>query len=286
MQAEAANVGLNNTNQTVAPGGSRTYRWYAGDLTLQSNGNAVATPVEFGATNLISADPIKHTGKGAIGALVIEPAGSSWTEDGARRASATVTPPGGVAFREHVLLFQDDVNLRRGAGQGTALPFIAGNEDVEDTGGAALNYRTEPLWLREGIAPETPAGNTRATDFSDALSNARVGGDPQTPVFTSAAGQPTRIRVLQPGGHARNHVVAVHGHSWQRTPYTNGSAAIGSNALAEHRGAQEGIGAANHFDLVLQHGAGGGSAVKGDYLIRDMTPIRFYNGTWAILRVD
>lgn len=109
-------------------------------------------------------------------------------------------------------------------------------------------------------------------------------------MFTSAVGQPTRLRVLQPAGHTRNHVVAVHGHSWQRTPYSStsstvGSTAIASNALAEHRGAQEGIGPANHFDLVLQNGAGGSGRIAGDYLIRDMTPIRFYNGTWAVLRV-
>lgn len=287
-QDEGANVGLNNTNQTVPPGGSRTYRWYAGDLSF-SGGNGVATPVEFGATNLISSDPIQHSNKGAIGALVIEPAGSTWTEDAGRRASATVTA-GSTSFREHVLLFQDDVNLRQGAGNGTPVPRIAGNDDVEDSGGAALNYRTEPLWLRAGIAPDTPATDIRDEQFADVLSNTAVGGDPQTPVFTSAVGQPTRLRVLQPAGHTRNHVVAVHGHSWQRTPYSStsstvGSTAIASNALAEHRGAQEGIGPANHFDLVLQNGAGGSGRIAGDYLIRDMTPIRFYNGTWAVLRV-
>lgn len=40
--------------------------WYAGDVVI--NGfQRIATPIEFGATNLISSDPIKHSNKGAIG---------------------------------------------------------------------------------------------------------------------------------------------------------------------------------------------------------------------------
>ena len=40
-----------------------------------ATGRMTATPIEFGATNLISSDPIKHSNKGAIGALIIEPSG-------------------------------------------------------------------------------------------------------------------------------------------------------------------------------------------------------------------
>jgi manganese oxidase len=283
---EGANVGLNGADQTVPPGGSRTYRWYAGDLRL-SSGSAVATPMEFGATNLISADPLKHGSKGAIGALIIEPQGSTWTEDPTRRASATVrNAAGATLFREHVMVLSDDLNLRRGTGAGSALPFIAGMEDPEDSGMSAVNYRTEPLWLRKGIPPTESPTQTRTRQLADVLSNGLVGGDPKTPVFTSPAGTPTRLRVLQPAGHPRNHVIDVHGHSWQRTPYVNGSNALGDNPLSVHKGAQEGMGPANHFDLLLQGGAGGKFRVKGDYLIRDMTAGHFYNGTWAVLRVN
>ena len=37
----------------------------------------MATPVEFGGTNLLSADRIKQPQKGLFGALVIEPAGAT-----------------------------------------------------------------------------------------------------------------------------------------------------------------------------------------------------------------
>ena len=73
--------------------------------------------------------------------MIIEPRGSTWTEDVISRASATVTPPGGVAFREFVLLFQNDVNLR--FGDGSAVPNTAEAEDPEDSGqkGAQLSHR-------------------------------------------------------------------------------------------------------------------------------------------------
>jgi hypothetical protein len=118
------------------------------------------------------------------------------------------------------------------------------------------------------------------------LSNISVGGDPQTPVFTATAGTPVRIRVLEPGGHPRNHVFTVHGHTWERNPYTRGSSVIGDNPLSEWRGAQEGHGPSDHWDIVLQNGAGGKFKVKGDYLIRDMLPGGFYSGLWGILRVQ
>ena len=52
--------------QIVAPGESRSYRWYAGDLAFNPAGfqgntkliELVATPVEFGASNLLSADRV------------------------------------------------------------------------------------------------------------------------------------------------------------------------------------------------------------------------------------
>ena len=64
-----------------------------------------------------------------------------------------------------------------------------GAEDAEDSAQKAINYRTEPLWKRMNYAPETPFEKTRDFDFTNVLTNAQVGGDPQTPVFTAQAGQ-------------------------------------------------------------------------------------------------
>ncbi|HEX8719809.1 MAG TPA: hypothetical protein VF736_04150, partial [Pyrinomonadaceae bacterium] len=207
------NVGLNPV-QTVKPGQSGRFQWYAGDVSPNPNNAATFTPIEFGATGLSSSDPIKHSNKGAFGSLIVEPAGSSWAEDAASRAQATVTDSNGRTFREFVMMLQNDVNLRMGAGDGVAVPNLAGEEDSEDSGQKAVNYRTEPLWKRVGYAPDAPLTGgaepgepvdprtpTRDYDFANALSNSQVGGsDPQTPVFTATAGQQVRVRLLQPGG--------------------------------------------------------------------------------------
>jgi hypothetical protein len=289
-RSNGANVGLNPV-QTAKPGQSTTYQWYAGEMTVDPvTGAGVARPIEFGATNLVSSDPIKHPGKGAIGALIVEPQGSTWVEDVKARAQATVTKPDGTSFREFVLMFQNDINLRFGAksnalGQPEAVPNMAEAEDAEDSGQNAFNYRTEPLWKRMGFEPDTSLEQTREFDYTNVLSNTQVGGDPVTPVFTATAGTPVRFRILMPGGHARNNVFQLHGHIWEEEPYTDASSKLGSNPLSEWKGAQFGIGPSSHFDLLLKNGAGGMFRVPGDYLYRTQHSFQFDGGLWGIFRV-
>ncbi|HEY0174044.1 MAG TPA: hypothetical protein VGB98_23710 [Pyrinomonadaceae bacterium] len=107
---DGVNVGL-NPDKTVAPGGQVTYVWYAGDIAKKGT-EIVGRPIEFGATSLSSSDPIKHSNKGAIGALIIEPYDAKWTLDSQSRAAGTVTSASAGSFREFVLLYQNDVNLR------------------------------------------------------------------------------------------------------------------------------------------------------------------------------
>jgi len=282
--SDGKNVGF-NPNQTVGPGGIARYTWYAGDVVI--NGfQRIATPIEFGATNLISSDPIKHSNKGAIGSLIVEPQGATWIEDAGSRAQATVTKPDGTSFREFVMQFQTDINMR--FADGSPVPNLGGPEgaeDSEDSAQKAINYRTEPLWKRMGYVPETSFENTRNFDFTNVLTNALVGGDPQTPVFTARAGQAVRFRVLNANGHTRNNVLNVHGHFWQEEPYTNKSKVIGSNPLSEVKGAQYGIGPSSHYEVIPTNGAGGARRVTGDYLYRTQHSFQFDGGMWGIFRV-
>jgi hypothetical protein len=283
-RSNGMNVGQNAV-QTAKPGGKVTYQWYAGDITIDTaTGVGTATPIEFGAINLTSSDPIKHGSKGAIGALIIEPQGATWVEDTNTRAQATVTKTDGTQFREFVLLMQNDLNLR--FGDGSAVPNTAEAEDSEDSGQKGFNYRTEPLWKRMGFAPNTPLEQTREYDFTNVLSNSQVGGDPVTPVFTASVGQAVRMRILMPAGHARNNVFHVHGHIWEEEPYVNDSRALGSNPLSEWKGAQYGVGPGSHFDLLLKNGAGGYFQIRGDYLLRTLTSTQFDGGMWGIFRVQ
>ncbi|MEK6282501.1 MAG: hypothetical protein AABN95_19240 [Acidobacteriota bacterium] len=282
VNSDGKNVG-NNPNQTVGPGGVVKYRWYAGDVQIDGD-RRKATPIEFGATNLISSDPIKHSNKGAVGSLIIEPQGSTWIEDAGSRAQATVSKPDGTSFREFVAQFQTDINLR--FEDGTPVPLVAGEEDSEDSGHKAINYRTEPLWKRMGYAPETPLHITRTFDFTNVLRNLQVGGDPQTPVFTAKAGQNVRFRVLSANGHGRSIAFQVHGHYWQEEPYTNNSKEIGNNPLSEVKGAQYGVNPSSHFDIVPTNGAGGIRMITGDYLYRDQMSFKFDGGLWGLFRVN
>jgi beta-lactam-binding protein with PASTA domain len=164
-------------------------------------------------------------------------------------------------------------------------------EDAEDSGNKAVNYRSEPMWFRHGESvPGADFETTRNIDFKDILSNSKVGGDPETPVFTATSGTPVRFRLLQPGGHPRNGVFEVHGHIWQREPYQTldpsvGSEVLGDNLHSEHYGAQAGLGPMNHFEILLENGAGGAFSVPGDYLWRNMASFQFDGGQWGIFRV-
>jgi manganese oxidase len=79
-KSDGANVGMNvvqngNLIQLASPGGMVTYKSYAGDLEVKS-GMIYATPVEFGATNLIPADKLKQSSKGMVGGLIVQPKGA------------------------------------------------------------------------------------------------------------------------------------------------------------------------------------------------------------------
>jgi hypothetical protein len=319
-------IGQNDTQIIQPTDKAITYTWYAGHLSLDASLNLVATPVEFGAVNLMPADIFKQGSKGAIGALVIEPRGSTWVEDTASRAQATVTKADGTTFRDFVLLTQNDINMRYASSHPVGL--LAGQEDPEDTGQVAFNYRTEPLWFRMGYPPETPLTGTsdfgepivsslftKDIDFTDVLSNARVGGDPQTPIFTAKAGTPVRMRLLHPVGHQRNNIFQLHGHVWQEEPYTTtavpqggavsgvsiiGTPVVGSTVIAdqpfstnvlmnnpfsEWEGSQMGVGPSSHFDVLPVNGAGGNFKVTGDYLYRTHQYFQFDRGLWGLLRV-
>jgi hypothetical protein len=311
--------GMASTSQTVAPGQKVTYRWYAGVLKIESDNRMTATPVEFGAVNLLPADRLRQGGKGLIGALVVLPQGAVWTTDATTRTAATVTytgPDGQQrSFRDFVLAFQDDLNLQasrrpicpRGEepegvgddddeeGTNTTPAVCKGVSDAQDAGNYALNYRTEPFWFRMGYAPEDGPDAANELDLQAVLSNGRVGGDPRTPIFTAKAGQEVRFRLVQPSGHSSTSVFTLHGHSWLLRPYVagpnnfpsqriDGTLAVTPAAAVPVVGANDGIGPSNHFDVVVPQ-AGGPFRIPGDYLFRNMMPTPFEGGQWGILRV-
>jgi hypothetical protein len=297
---DAAAVGFNQ-DSTVGPGQVRTYTWYAGNRVLDTNGNYVKAPVEFGATGLRDiGDVIKHSSHGAIGSLIIEPIGSNWSYPVANtKATADVSSSTGT-FREFVVMYQDDLSVQM---NGAPLPNIADTDDSEESGMKGFNYRTEPLWARLGFDITTPhtrdpnpnEPNPPVTqddfDFTNALSSTATNkgcggacGDPETPVFTAQAGVPVRFRVLDVAGHPRQHAFALFGHHWNFEPWTELSTVQAFNPFTFEVGAESGLGATRHTNILTE--AGGLMKVPGDYLYRTMDSFNFSGGgLWGIFRV-
>jgi hypothetical protein len=316
------NVGVNVT-QTVPPVtngnvGKGTFRWYAGDLVdtpSGKNGRAiVATPVEFGGFGLSPADKIKQGQKSLVGGMVVTPQGATIAEDAGQHAQATITRSDGTKFRDFMLVLTKDLNQRYadGAavehmnGQGIGIP-----EDSQDNSAMALNYGTEPVWFRFGIAPQAPFGGEGCgpgcyggiPNAHAAFSNSIAGNaDPVTPVFKAKAGDEVRVHAAVPHGTSRGTTLAFHGHVWQRDPYvcpgearngltgacnmnTVGSRSIGDNPMGFAQGAQESITPYSHFTFRFPK-AGGANGVKGDYLFRDVGSFGSASGLWGILRVE
>jgi hypothetical protein len=243
-------VGQNNPDAAgpAAPGGTKTYRWYAGDLQQypvpgnNNRFNLVATPVEFGAVNLLSTDRVKQPQKGLFGALAIEPPGAAYPDTLAElalvgepqlvpdgqgsgaatrltRAQVTVSSEpnnagsGGI-YREALAVNHKIANLRWK--DGSAIRNIhqgeLGREGAEDSGHAGINYGMEPSWFRFKLPPDAPFGNAGTPNSFGSLENAHamyangltVGEGNHVPAITgvSAVGDPVTPVFRAPAGGA------------------------------------------------------------------------------------
>ncbi|MEN5033638.1 manganese-oxidizing multicopper oxidase MnxG [Pseudomonas sp. TWI929] len=324
-KSDGFNVGSNPV-QTVAPRvgntgawPSRTYQYYAGHLEragqpvgsqLGRNVDTIeATPIEFGGLNLMPADPIKQPQKGLVAAMSVTPAGATWQEDVASRASATVQAPGASLYRDFIMVWQKSLNMRWANGlpvenmssEGPGIP-----NDPKDNSDMAINYKSEPLWYRFARAPDAPFGQAGGNGLGAvpnahmAYSNTLVGGDPVTPILRVKPGQPFRTHVLMPSGGSRGATFQLDGHVWAFNPFQAqrvdlwgfpmkdagiGSVRFGYNPMAMYIGAQESVLPAAHFSFMFPS-AGGANAVPGDYLYRDYAAFGNLGGIWGLLRVS
>lgn len=257
------------------------------------------TPIEFGAVSLLEfGDVIKHSSHGAIAALIVEPRDAILADSKAlsSQASATITLPKNKQFKEFVLLMQDDLSLRQ---NGQAMPNHRMADDSEDTGQKGFNYRTEPLWARNGVGTSGADFNElNQVDYTDTLSSHKNIApcvkpcDPKTPIFEASAGESVRFRVVHPGGHSRQHAFVLHGHNWDYQPWVNGSTQQFDRTdttkdnikLKTARvGAIGGIGPSRHLNILTT--AGGKCSIPGDYLFRVQEQFQFQGGMWGIFRV-
>jgi hypothetical protein len=303
MQSGGLNVGFNPL-QTVAPGASATYYWYAGQTTVDPAGKVTGTPMELAGINLTPSDPLEQDKHGLVGGMVVEPAGTVACYDVFNPQTGTPTyasaniydgtdcaNPYKLRHREFVTITQDDVtNLTWGAAC-YCPPGMNPGSDCSTapcqkalSGGVqtAVNYRVEPMSYRFNASSFVNL-NSVWKGFADGL----VMEEPQTPIFSAARNTPTRLHLLHPGGSGDQQVMALHGHVWQELPFTNCSAGIGNNKLSMWLGARDNHGTNTAYPIILDEngGAGGRNGVVGDYVYRT-TPANFVTqGIWGIFRV-
>jgi len=285
-QSNGVNIGF-NPDQTVAPGNKqpKVYQWYAGNVAYDAQGNPTGLPIEFGSTNLLTADPLEQQPLSLIGALVVEPQNSIQTP--VNRSNVTVDvkdkTTGNFLFREFVAITQQNVYLTQSVFN-------------------SVNFGTEPMGLR------IPTANWNGWDsvqigcaFSSKAAKSplcglsKVMGNPQTPIFAAVAGTPVRFRMLHPDGLGGfpDDVWTIHGHIWQEEPYVSlftpgglvvPSGRLGNNPFSQWMGSRDGFGPGNHFDILIDS-AGGINKVFGDYLYKSFPSGEATTGVWGIFRV-
>ena len=250
------NVGYNNREQTVGPGESKKYLWYADQ--------------EYGPCIIHSfGDMRNHRYHGLFGAIIIEPAGASWYRSfslskALHEEEAVITAPGTESFRECVVMIQNGIRMLDADGR--LVKTIREDEgetaDDEDTGEKGYNYRSERF-----------ANRLKSDGRISLIFSSRVHGDPATPLFKAYTGERVIFRTMMPVDKPRNVGFTIHGHQWKEQPADPFSRVIPL---------QGGISIGNTFSMELKEGA----SCPGDYLYRSgSVKWDIESGMWGIFRV-
>lgn len=250
------NVGYNNREQTVAPGESKKYLWYADR--------------EYGACMIQSfGDMRNHRYHGLFGTIIVEPPGAKWYRSfsltGAiHEEEAVITAPGTESFRECVVMIQNGIRMldREGNLVQTTETEEGEAPDAEDTGEKGYNYRSERF-----------ANRLRMDRRVSKVFSSRIHGDPATPVFKAYTGERIVFRTMMPADKPRNVGFLIHGGSWKEQP---------GNPYSRVIPMQGAISIGNSFRMELKDGI----CCPGDYLYRSGS-LRWdvESGMWGIFRV-
>lgn len=268
LGSDGATVGL-NFDQTVGPGNSTTYRWFAAN--------------ETGAQVIWDmADIRSHRHHGSFGMLIVEPENSRWLDPVTREPIRTgpraiIDVPGDSNredFREFALLWADGQYIVNPSGKciippgdeiDPSEPCNQAAGDPEDQGFKGLNYRSEPFrWRFE-------TNDSEAWVFSS-----KVHGDPSTPVMRAYRDDPVVFRVGMGADKRRGVSVQLSGHEFHQFWRDEESPVKGTYSLTP----------GGNLNIQPRYDAGGFQNQSGDYLVRAMK-LRNYleGGLWGIFRV-
>ena len=258
MESQGINIGNNPGDQTVAPGKSKTYTFYA----HPEIGEQAALVQDFGNPNV-------HQRDGLFGAIVIGPRGSIYRDPvtgedislkNSWRADVIVdrTVPGNEDrenYRDFALYFQDEDNIL-----GTSfMPYLQ-----KTAGLIGINYRSEPYILR--IDEGCEGGELFICVAEEEY------GDPITPLLETHAGDAVVIHVFG-AFNEQNGIFGVEGHQWPQEPFLLNSDLVSSFEF----------GGSEVLNAYFQ--AGGPYKLPGDYLYMNHRMAYMEGGQWGFLRV-
>jgi hypothetical protein len=254
-----ANVGNNPGDQTVAPGESRTYTYYADSFL----GEMASLVWDWGNVTM-------NPRNGLYGAVVIGPKGAkyrdpktgadislknSWVADVIvdRTIQGYEHRPN---YRDVALFFQDEDNII-----GTSfMPYVQNTAGI-----TAVNYRAEPYKFRE------EKGCTLGKVFQPCVVDKPE--DPATPIIEAHAGDPVRIHIFG-ASNEQNGMFSVERHEWPIEPFMRGADMI---SVVE-------FSASETLDAFLP-AAGGPFRMPGDYVWSNQRLPYAQSGQWGYLRV-
>ncbi len=258
--SQGVNLGNNPGDQTVAPGKTRTYTYYADPFI----GETQSLVWDFGNVMLNPRD-------GLFGAVIIGPKGSkyrhpqtgadisqknSWIADVIidRTIQGNERRPN---YRDVAMYFQDEDNII-----GTSfMPYV---QNV--AGLVGVNYRAEPYLYREDTLGCSLGRMFQPCEVDDPQ-------DPVTPLIQAHAGDPVRIHVFG-ASNEQNGMFGVEQHEWPIEPFMPGADMISVVEFA----ASEGI------DAFIP-AAGGPFALPGDYVWSNQRLPYSQSGQWGYFRV-
>jgi hypothetical protein len=253
------NLGMNPGDQTIAPGESRTYTYYADPSTGE-------------ITSLVwdGGDMMLNPRNGLFGAIIIGPKGSTYRDPktggdislkNSWAADVLVDPtiPGNELrrnYRDVALFFQDEDNII-----GTSfMPYV---QNV--AGLTGVNYRSEPYPQRE------EQGCSLASIFQPCEVDNPL--DPTTPIIEAHAGDPVRIHVVGASSE-QNGMFSVEQHEWPIEPFMPGADLI---SVVEFGGSEV-------MDVFIPS-AGGRFHLPGEYVWNNQRLPYSQSGQWGYFRV-
>ena len=201
-------------------------------------------------------DGIHGWGHGAMGQIIIEPAGSTYHDPvtGAQVDSGNV-----VDIRTSSALAPGFVN---GSFREAVLWTIDSNPVTDST----VNLKAEPFADRSGDP------SLRFSSYA--------GGDPYTPLWRAYPGDPFVIRTINASPTVNS--FRIQGHRfWEENAFrgTAGTKPISTPVNTVKYGVSE------RYTAILDGGAGGPLKQPGDYLYGSGVARRFRQGAWGIFRV-